>query len=83
MQGTYARVFDEDDVLKLLHSRIKSVGGQGAFAKQKGLDRTHMNMVLTGKRRLSPSIIAALDLRIVYVPVLRRPIARVAATQND
>jgi hypothetical protein len=72
MQGTYARVFEEDDVLKLLDSRIKSAGGQVAFAKRMGLDRTHMNMVLKGKRHLSPSIIAALDLRVVYAPVGRR-----------
>ena len=72
MQRTYARVFEEDDVQNLLDARIKSAGGQIAFAKRMGLDRSHMNMVLNGKRHLSPSIIAALDLRVVYAPVRRR-----------
>jgi hypothetical protein len=31
-----------------------------------------MNMVLKGRRRLSPSIIAALDLLVVYAPVGQR-----------
>jgi hypothetical protein len=72
MLGSYARVFDDDDVLKLLHSRVKSAGGQVAFAKQMSMERTGLNKVLNGKRPPSPIIIAALDLRIVYVPVGRR-----------
>ena len=76
MPGTYARVFDDDDVRKLLHASVKSAGGQIAFSKQAGVERSHLNMVLNGKRRLSPSIIDALNLRVVYSPVGRRPSAR-------
>jgi DNA-binding phage protein len=72
MLGSYERVFDDDDVLKLLHSRVKRAGGQSAFAKQTGLDRTYLNKVLNDKRRLRQSILAALDLRIVYAPAARR-----------
>jgi hypothetical protein len=75
MLGSYTRVFDDDDVLKLLHSHVKSAGGQIAFSKQTGIERSHLNMVLNGKRRLSPSIIDALNLRVVYAPVGRRPSA--------
>jgi hypothetical protein len=57
MLGTYTRVFDDDEVLKLLHSSVKSAGGQIAFSKRTGVERSHLNMVLNGKRRLSPSII--------------------------
>ena len=67
-----ARVLDSDDVLKLLHSRVKSAGSQIAFSRQ-GVDRTHLNLVFNGKRPLSPSIIGALNLRIVYAPVGRHP----------
>jgi hypothetical protein len=38
MLGAYARVFDGDDVLKLLHSRVKSAGGQSAFARETGVE---------------------------------------------
>ena len=76
MPGTYIHVLDDDDVLKLLHARVKSAGGQIAFSKQTGVERSHLNMVLNGKRRLSPSIIDALNLRVVYVPTGRRPCAR-------
>jgi DNA-binding transcriptional regulator YdaS (Cro superfamily) len=63
-----AHVLDHDDVLKLLHSRVKSAGSQAAFSRQ-GVERTHLNLVLSGRRPLSPSIIDALNLRIVYLPV--------------
>ena len=67
-----AHVLDHDDVLKLLHSRVKSAGSQIAFSRQ-GVERTHLNMVFNGRRPLSPSIIDALKLRIVYASVGRRP----------
>jgi|HubBroStandDraft_6_1064221.scaffolds.fasta_scaffold60312_4 hypothetical protein len=74
MVGSYTRVFDDDDVLKLLHSSVKSAGGQIAFSKKTGVERSHLNMVLNGKRRLSPSIIDALNLRVVYAPVEGVPV---------
>ena len=67
-----AHVLDHDDVLKLLRSRVKSAGSQMAFSKQ-GVERTHLNMVLNGRRPLSPSIIDALNLLIVYAPVGQCP----------
>jgi len=76
MLGSNARVFDDDDVLKLLRSRIEGAGGQTAFTRQTGVERSHLNMVLNGKRRPSPSILEALNLRIVYTPVGRRPGSR-------
>jgi DNA-binding phage protein len=74
MLGSYARVFDDDDVLKLLHSRVKSAGGQSAFERETGVERTYLNKVLNGKKPPSaPSILDALNLRIVYTPTGRRP----------
>jgi len=63
-----SRVLDDDDVLKLLRSRLKSAGGQVAFSRQ-GVERTHLNKVLNRRRPLSPSIIDALNLSVVYIPV--------------
>jgi len=62
-----ARVLDDRDVVELLHSSVKKAGGQVAFAHQTGVDRTHLNRVLTGKRLPSWSIIDALNLGVVYV----------------
>ena len=36
MSGRLARVLDWDDVIKLLHSRVESVGGQSPFARPDG-----------------------------------------------
>jgi hypothetical protein len=44
-----ARVLDDDDVLKLLSSSVKSAGSQIAFSS-KGVERTHLNKVLNGRR---------------------------------
>jgi len=83
MLGTNGRFFDDDDVLKLLHSRVKSAGGQSAFARQTGVDRAHLNKVLNGMKPPALSILDALNLRIVYAPRItvrdgrsRRPRAR-------
>jgi DNA-binding transcriptional regulator YdaS (Cro superfamily) len=67
-----AHVLDRDEVLKLLHSRVKSAGSQAAFSRQ-GVERTHLNLVFNGRRPLSPSIVDALKLRTVYASVGRRP----------
>jgi DNA-binding phage protein len=64
-----ARVLDDKDMVDLLHSSVKKAGGQVAFAHQIGVDRTHLNRVLTGKRLPSWSIIDALNLGVVYVPL--------------
>jgi hypothetical protein len=84
MLGTNGRFFDDDDVLKLLHSRVKSAGGQSdAFARQTGVDRARLNKVLNGMKPPALSILDALNLRIVYAPRItvrdgrsRRPRAR-------
>ena len=61
------RVLDDKDVVDRLRSIVEKAGGQSAFARQKGLDRTHLNHVLNGKRLPSWSIIGALNLGVVYV----------------
>jgi DNA-binding phage protein len=61
------RVLDDNDVLERLRLSVKRAGGQSAFARQTGMDRTHLNHVLNGKRLPSGSIIDALNLGIVFV----------------
>lgn len=48
-----ARLLDDRDVVELLHSSVKKAGGQVAFAHEIGVDRTHLNMVLNGKRMVA------------------------------
>jgi DNA-binding phage protein len=69
MLGTYGRFFDDDDVVKLLNARVKSAGGQTAFARRTGVNRTNLNQALHSKKPITPTILAALNLRVVYAPV--------------
>jgi hypothetical protein len=50
MPGTYARVFDDREVLEMLHARVKRAGSQLAFSRVTGVSREHLNKVLHGKR---------------------------------
>ena len=61
------RVLDGKDVLERLHSSVKRAGGQTAFASKTGVNRVHLNLVLTGKRLPTSSILKVLNLGIVYV----------------
>jgi len=48
--GRSALVFDDDDVVHLLRAAVEREGSQIAFAKHHGINRTYLNMVLSGKR---------------------------------
>jgi hypothetical protein len=65
--GFDARVFDNDDVFRLLKAAVKSEGGQTAFAKHHGINRAYLNMIFNRKRPVSDSIAGALGLRKVYI----------------
>ena len=65
------RALDDKDVVEQLRLRVKRAGGQSAFARQTGVDRTHLNHVLNGRRLPSWTIIDALNLGIVYVALDR------------
>jgi hypothetical protein len=60
-------VFDDDDVVNLLRTAIKHEGSQIAFAKHHGINRTYLNMVLSGKRPVGDAIAGTLGLHKVYV----------------
>jgi DNA-binding phage protein len=65
------RVLDDKDLVERLHSSVKRAGGQSAFARRTGVNRVHLNLVLTGKRLPTSSILNALNLGIVYVALGR------------
>jgi DNA-binding phage protein len=60
-------VLNDDDVVDLLKAAVKREGGQTAFAKRHGVNRTELNSILNGRRRISSSVAKALGLRRVYV----------------
>jgi hypothetical protein len=61
------KVLEEDDVVRLLSAAIECEGGQSAFARRYGVDRSGINMILHGKKRVNDSVAAVLGLRRVYV----------------
>jgi hypothetical protein len=63
---TSGRILDGDEVRALLRAAVEREGNQVAFARRHGLDRAHLNMILSGKRGLSDKVIAMLSLRKVY-----------------
>lgn len=65
------RILEVEDVLALLRSEVKRAGGQVAWSKKTGVSRIVLNKALTGRRPLTPSIIAALNLRVVFTPARR------------
>jgi antitoxin component HigA of HigAB toxin-antitoxin module len=62
------RIFEVSDVIALLQREVESAGGQSAWSRKTGVDRSAVNLVLKGRRELTVAIIAALNLRMVFVP---------------
>ena len=59
-------VFEEHEDVPLLSAAINREEGQTAFANRHGPDRSGVNMILRGKKRVNDSVAAALGLRRVY-----------------
>ena len=53
--GSHALILDDRDVVLLLRAAIELEGNQVTFAKRHGLERTHMNAILNGRRLASGS----------------------------
>ena len=62
-----ALVLGTEDVVGLLRDAVEREGGQSAFAKHHGVNRTYLNMVLNGKRPVSDFIAEAAGLRKVCI----------------
>ena len=65
--GSTALVFDDNDVVDLLRIAIEREGGQSAFARHSGVNRTYLNRVLSGKEPVYDTIAEALGLRRAYI----------------
>jgi hypothetical protein len=60
-------ILDINDVVALLRVEILRAGGQCAFARKTGVDRTSLNKVLNGDRQPSPLMIETLGLQTAFV----------------
>jgi hypothetical protein len=60
-------VLNDHDVADLLKAAVKREGSQTAFAKRYDVDRSELNSILNGRRRISASLAKALGLRRVYI----------------
>jgi hypothetical protein len=61
------RPLEQEDVRSLLRDEVERAGGQSAWSRKNGANRTIVNQVLGGRMRPTKAIINALKLRIVYV----------------
>jgi DNA-binding phage protein len=61
------------DVVRLLRSEVERAGGQTAWAKKTGINRTVINKVLNDLEPPTKSIVRALRLRMVFVPKRKSP----------
>jgi hypothetical protein len=66
--GSHALILDDKDVRLLLRAAIQPEGSISAFARRHGLERSHLNNMLNGKRPVSSSLAKALGLREAYTP---------------
>ena len=66
--GRHSLTFDDDEVIQLLRAAVEREENQGAFARRHGLERTHLNQILNGKRAITRAVLKALGLRKVYAP---------------
>ena len=69
--GTRSLIFDDHEVIQQLRAAIERVGSQDAFARRHGIDRTHLNQILSGKKSVNSAVVRALRLRKMYAPKLR------------
>ena len=67
------RVFELADIVGVLRSEVKRVGGQVAWANKTRVHRVMVSKVLNGHRPPNKAIINALKLRMVFVPESRQP----------
>src|SRR5262249_24971665 len=65
--GRTVLILDDKDVVDFLRMAIEREGGQSAFARHFGVNRTYLNRVLSGKEPVYDTIAGALGLRRVYI----------------
>jgi DNA-binding phage protein len=58
---------EREDLVTLLREGVDKAGGQVAWSKKTGVNRSNLNRVLKGHRPPPETILVALKLRLVYV----------------
>jgi hypothetical protein len=61
------RVLEPNEIVDLVRAEVKKAGGQEAWAKRAGIERTLVNKVLHQRRPVSRKMMEALGLRVVVV----------------
>jgi DNA-binding phage protein len=61
------RFLDLQDLLRLLRREVGRAGGQSAWARRTGVNRTDLNKVLRGSRTPSAQLLKALELQAIVV----------------
>jgi hypothetical protein len=56
-----------EDVMNLLRNEIAAAGNQTEWARKKRLNRTTLNAILRGRRKLQPKLLKALGLEKITV----------------
>jgi hypothetical protein len=54
--GRHALIFNDDAIRVLLKAAVERAGSQLAFSRRYGVNRTHINMVLKGKKSPGPAV---------------------------
>jgi DNA-binding phage protein len=67
------RVLELEEVIFLLRTEVKRAGGQEAWAKKTGVNRTVVNKVLNGHQQPTKRIMKALKLRVVFASEPKSP----------
>ena len=61
------RVFELEDVIDLLRAEVVRAGGQVAWSKKTGINRTSLNRILNGHVPPTKTMLKALKLLTVFV----------------
>jgi DNA-binding phage protein len=70
--GRTALVFDDNDVVDLLRIAVEREGGQSAFARHHGINRSQLNTILTGRIVVGAAIAELVGLRKAYCRLGRK-----------
>jgi len=76
------KIMEEKDVLQLLRKEVAKAGGQAAWSRKNGIQRTIINRVLAGGLPLSKPIIKALNLKTVYLYANKNSAGRKAESRG-
>ena len=60
-------LLNEAELVRVLRKQVERAGGQSMWARQNKIDRTVLNKMLNGYRKIPKSVLTALSLERVYV----------------